>query len=782
MKKLLLFVLIGFLILACNNRNKSTTKLTQLLAKNTEVVIQINNISSFKSDVRNNPLLQIPISNKENRLNSVLQHLEYINTTSPVLAAFANNSFSLITKYHDSLFSSNVDSLSNHKIIDSILILSPDKDYLELVKVNKSDSHQILELNNTNSSFSIFLDSKKSSALGNVLFDSNFNEYSDWIVMDSYISTDQIGFNGICMTNDSLSQFANIFKGTIPQENRITNIAPINNRGVSSFTYDDFNTLQNNLTEFNKTTIDSTLNTEILETFSEIGSITLKDNNVVLVANSIDAISTNELLKSNENKISSYRNIDIHRLENASYFESVLKPLVSLENNSVYINIDDFFVFATNENSLEEIIINYQNGTTLNKDQNFLKIKEALSDESSLLNVSNPTKLQGIIYQVLDENIPLNNLSNYKYSGFQLVQDDGFVHLNGVIKKSKTNAQRNSITEAFNVSLDADLLNNPQFVTNHRTKQKEIVVQDINNNLYLISNKGKILWKKQLRGPVLGKIEQVDLYRNGRLQLAFATPKRIYILDRNGKDVAPFPLKFNNTITQPLSVFDYDNNKDYRFAVTQNNIVIMYNRNGKRVNGFKYQNSNEDVITQPKHFRINGHDYIVFATASEMKILNRRGQSRVIVNEKIDYSGNAIFRYNNSFTTTASSGELIQVNLKGNVSKQSLNLADDHYIYATSKTLTALSENKLTIKHQTQELDFGNYTAPKIFYLNDKIYINVTDLQSQKIYLFDSQSKSIRNFPVYGNSTIDLANIDNDGNLEFVTKGESNSVIVYQKN
>ena len=37
-------------------------------------------------------------------------------------------------------------------------------------------------------------------------------------------------------------------------------------------------------------------------------------------------------------------------------------------------------------------------------------------------------------------------------------------------------------------------MNAPQFVKNHITKQKEIVVQDINNNLYLISNKGKIIW------------------------------------------------------------------------------------------------------------------------------------------------------------------------------------------------------------------------------------------------------------------------------------------------
>ena len=32
----------------------------------------------------------------------------------------------------------------------------------------------------------------------------------------------------------------------------------------------------------------------------------------------------------------------------------------------------------------------------------------------------------------------------------------------------------------------------------NRNDSKEIIIQDINNSLYLISNRGKVLWKKQL--------------------------------------------------------------------------------------------------------------------------------------------------------------------------------------------------------------------------------------------------------------------------------------------
>ena len=37
-------------------------------------------------------------------------------------------------------------------------------------------------------------------------------------------------------------------------------------------------------------------------------------------------------------------------------------------------------------------------------------------------------------------------------------------------------------------------------------------------------------------------------------------------------------------------------------------------------------------------------------------------------------------------------------------------------------------------------------------------------------------------FAVYGNSLIELDNIDVDSNLEFVVKGDSNNIIVYKIN
>ncbi len=786
MKKLVFILLISLLTHSCINSKKRTTEITQFVPENSSIVIKINDLETFKSDIKNNDFITKLSSSTLQR--DITKKLENLKTNNPVLVCFENSTnklnYSIITKYHDSLFTiKETDSLNIFsKIIDSIYVGSLSKSIIDNLNVNENLAFETLyETTNSNSTFSVFMNSKSSNRLGNAIFPGEITFFSNWMSLDTEVTPDQILLNGIVTTNDTIKQLISIFKNTIPQENTIQQIAPSLSNGFLSFTYDDFDMFRKNLNEYHLQTIDSSYYSELFHTINEVGEVNL-DNNSFVVLKSIDAFATKEALQDHQNVVSTFRNVNILEFSNPTLFNNTFSPLISSQNISYYSVLDDFFVFANSETTLQDIISNFKNGTTLSNNTVFKNCLRSLSDESSLMIIKNSGQLKQMMSLVFNEDFTDLKLKDYKISALQFVQDDSFLHVNGVIQKNKSRTEQNSISEEFNVVLDADLLMQPHFVINHRTKQKEIVAQDVNNNLYLISNIGKVLWKKRLNGNILGNIQQVDLYKNGRLQLAFTTPKRIYILDRNGKDVSPFPLKFNDEITQPLSIFDYDNTKNYRFLIVQNNELLMLDKKGKTVRGFNYKKSNNNIVTQPKHFRLQGKDYIVFGTGNKMKILNRQGHNRITVKENIAFSKNDIYLYKDKFTTTNANGELIQVNLRGNVSKQSLGLDRNHFMDATSKTLVALSENNLNIKLKNYELDFGNYTAPKIFYLNDKIYITITDLQTQKVYLFDSQARLLKNFPVYGNSLIDFANIDKDNKLEFVVKGESNSIIVYKKN
>ena len=209
----------------------------------------------------------------------------------------------------------------------------------------------------------------------------------------------------------------------------------------------------------------------------------------------------------------------------------------------------------------------------------------------------------------------------------------------------------------------------------------------------------------------------------------------------------------------------------------------MYNGEGQIVEGFVYKEAEHSVLTAPDHFRISGKDYLAFKLENNtIPFRHRAGQERIKVASKIDFSENGIFLYKNKFSLTDKKGVLHQIDTKGKVSKTNFNLNIDHGMFATSKTLALMNENVLSIKGKKVELDLGVYTAPKIFYIYDKIYVSVTDIQNQQIYLFDSQAKPIANFPVYGTSSIDLNDLEQDKKLEVVAKDQENSLIVYQIN
>ena len=805
------FSLLSLFILASCQNTSNTTSLYDSIPENASAIFNINDKESLTSNLKNNSLLT-DLSDTKNykKLPLKLAALDYVNTTERIVLSLLKDTndslqFTFATPYVSHLF--KIDSLQNHKseqfkinnytaqkitykneqlyaaIKDSIAFAASTQPLLEAILQPKKKSaylNKIIKSTDTDKSFSVILNHthlKTQTTLlpSDSLFASRFTQYS---AFDTEISQDHILLNGITMANDSTQSLINIFKNTKPQDTQISKIAPSNCDYVMSFTFDSFATFKSNLDTFNTKKSDST--STLFNNIVEVGVIT-ESNNTAVVLNSIDIISTKDALISTQTEAEDYRQVTIYGFNAPTLFNDTFSPLISFKDATYYCHLDQFFVFSNTIENLQNIIANYQNKTTLSDRDYYNDMVSHFSDQSSLLQMANASVLKSRLEDGLGSEIK-SELKDYKLSGIQYIYDGNFAHVNAVIKKNKAKAELHAVTEQLNIKLDNNLLTTPQFVINHRTKEKEIVVQDIKNKLYLISNTGNILWKKQLKGPVLGNIEQIDIYKNGRLQLVFATPNHVYAIARNGKDVDNFPMTFKDRITQPLSVFDYDNNKKYRLFVTQGAHILPYNALGKPVKGFKFSKANGTINYKPQHIRLGNKDYILVKTDTKLYILSRRGTPRVTAKTKANYGDQGIYEYNNTFTTTTQDGKLISIDQNGGARIKDLGLNGKVAITTTTKTLAAQSENKLKIRNNTLELDFGNYTSPKIFYLNNKIYVSITDLQAQKVLLFDSQGKTIDNFPVYGNATIELDNIDKDNNLEFITKGESNSILVYEIN
>jgi len=809
-KNFLLLVVAISLVTNCETNSHYSSRLLDFAPRDASVIFTSESYENLSTAINNNQLLNEAFSYKKlsalktqlkilNRLKIEGKFLVCLSTTKndslyytivtraekgfSVLDSIKNATFESVNSKNGVLKKISIEGQSLYsKIIDSVFVGSNSLSILEGIGTDHNVDAELENISanyDKEASLSVIMNLKNSKIKPSFFMDSLLNQkqFSNYMRLDFDISQDNLVGNGVTKATDSTESLINVFKNTTPKENNFGKIAPSGCDYVLSYTFNNFNNLNENLLKLKKT--DSVIQTNVFDNIIEV-SLIKEANQQALVLYSIDDSITQEALDS-QDEIDNFRDVPVFAFDKPEFFRQTLSPLIHFDNASNYTLIAGFFVFSDSIDFLKSIIANHQNNNTLSENSGFKNMMTELSNVSSIFVYNNPTSLNTTLNTNFGENLNLK-VDSYKTSALQFIYDTNFAHVNSVFKTSRSKGESNEVSEDLEIKLGAEILSKPQIVSNHTNNQKDIVVQDVNNNLYLISNQGKIYWKKQLEGRILGNIEQMDIYKNGRLQLVFATPHRVYILDRNGNDVKNFPLKFNDEITQPLSLFDYDRNKNYRLLVTQGGSLLMYDRLGDLVKGFNFKKGNDAISSQPKHFRIGKKDYIVFSQGKTLQVLGRTGKSRINVKETIDFSGNSIYVYNDNFTTTTNKGYLVQVSQNGSVNYSNLNLSGEHFITATSRTLVTLSENHLTIKSNSIDLDYGEYTAPEIFYINDKIYVTTTDLQSKKVYLFDSLGKPIANFPIYGNSAIAMENIDRDPNLEIVGKGDDDSIIVYEIN
>ncbi|MFD2551756.1 ribonuclease HII [Bizionia sediminis] len=809
MKNIWFLSILSVLLLACNS-SKKKAQLADYLSNDASVIVKVNNMASLKSNISNNAFLQTLESAKNYQtLLEKLDVLNYLKTEEELFLSLFETpddvAFSVATKLTPNLF--HIDSVPNinsankskasknimrttianntfyYAVRDSVFIGASAKHILDNILNSKSvhpNIKTLIKASGPDNQLSVFVNKKQDKALQALLINTEIATelLTDYMFLDIDVDQNALKLNGVVKSADSSLKLIDVFKNTKPQENRLATVTPANSDGFLSLTFQNYAEFHKNLKPFKSP--DSSSNKVLLDNVIEAGVI-YEGSNRAVVLHSLDMYITKDALLNDQDMIETFREIPIYSFSRPEFFVESFFPFISFNQANMYCILDNFIVFSDNTDFLHTIIASYKNQTTFSNRSPYTDLQAHFSDEASLLSVVNPDKLEALLHKNLNDSVPLK-LDAFKASGIQFVYDTNFAHVHAVVQKAKVRAVENAVTEMASVTLDNPLLNTPQLVTNHITKEKEIVVQDVKNNLYLISNSGKILWKKQLNNPILGQISQIDMYKNGRLQLAFSTSNAVYVLDRNGKDVKPFPVKLNDAITQPLAVFDYDNTKNYRLVVTQNKQLLMLDAKGKSVKGFSFNNTSGSIIHQPQHIRIGRKDYIVVKTANKLYILNRVGKPRVTPKSQQTYSAEAVYLYQGNFATTTKDGNFVTIDQSGNTAIQNLNLTEQHGLVTTSKTRVTLSENKLSIKGNTYELDYGNYSKPVIFYLQDKIYVSVTDKQTQKVFLFDSNANLLNNFPVYGTSAIDMANMDKGKNLEFVTSGGTDTILIYEIN
>lgn len=491
---------------------------------------------------------------------------------------------------------------------------------------------------------------------------------------------------------------------------------------------------------------------------------------------------------------------DICRMPVNDFGKRLFGNLFSGVETSWFTVFDNCVVMGASYESVRRYLQSALLKETLANDPDFRQFSSELSQRSNLYLWVSPGKaapffgniLNPELFGALMAQLPALEKTEIGWqfsSENKMIYNSAKIKYNPVVKKKKATVWRSY--------LGSRIITQPQFVINPANKnERELVLQDAENNLYLINKDGMILWKVKLSGPVMGEVRQIDYFRDGKLQYLFNTREAIHLIDHSGNNIPTFPLALRGKATNSVSVFDYDNKRDYRFCVAcDDRRVYLYDKKGRAVAGWAPEKSSEEVTQPVHHFRSGNKDYIVFFNRERIYILDRQGKERVNLTTDFLISDNDLIlekigRNGVQLILTDQEGSIRKINFDGKSEKltpgkfsprhlfiyQDINgdkLPD--YIYLDDNTLCLYDHDGTSLF--SQKLEQKSDQRPVVVDISGENKIGVVSTEGNLIYLFNRDGSLSDNFPLEGNSPINIGAFNKNVSVRNLIAGSADGFL-----
>lgn len=141
----------------------------------------------------------------------------------------------------------------------------------------------------------------------------------------------------------------------------------------------------------------------------------------------------------------------------------------------------------------------------------------------------------------------------------------------------------------------------PFTVKNCATGKDNTLMQNPDLSISLRDQDGKVLWTVPFQEKICGTVTGIDYFANGKIQFLFAAGTKVWLLDRLGNFVRPFPLDLGKKIVLGPAVFDFNGTKKYNILVLHgDNTIRMYNLQGKVPGGWTDITSDDTIVSLPE--------------------------------------------------------------------------------------------------------------------------------------------------------------------------------------
>jgi hypothetical protein len=669
--------------------------------------------------------------------------------------------------------------------------------------------------------------------------------FASWTETDLAVKSNAILFNGFTATSDSSRNYLTLFKNQKPQRVEMPAILPASTTNMLHFGFGSFATYFNdyknwlerhNLGGDRSSSImaaNAQYRINVEEYMSnwvgnEMALVTL-GGNAPLQERSFGVVSASNVQLAREQLgklkyITDYidRQATSHddMLPDTSFYNGYsirrigILHLVPLMYGNVFDQLDRTFytivghyvVFGNSPDALKTFLISYENGKTLATDRFYTDFASSLSSESNVFVYTAIGRSKPVYKNYASATVGAElekhdeMMQQLEAFGLQFSSGNGLFYTNAFVRRNNTETKQEA-GSLWEQALDTTFHTRPQLVVNHNSKTLDIFVQDDANTIYLISSTGTTWWKRKLPGPLLGDVQQVDALKNGKLQLVCNTANAIYVIDRNGNDLAPFPLKLPANASNAVQVFDYDNNRDYRLLVAcTDKKIYNYTIKGKAVEGWKTEPTVEIVSAPVQHTVIANKDYVLFADRSgRLYATDRQGRTRLVLKQRLPAplrrfvleTGKDLAR---SYVVSADSlGVFTRISLTDIPDNSSFtgfgkfpefdyrDFNDDgvpEFILGDTARVAVFTQDKKALVNFVFERAAAGQTLFFRFGEKDNRIGRVCP-GSGEIFLINSAGVPADGFPLIGETLFSIGNLNNDGHLVLVCGGKGRYLYAY---
>lgn len=516
------------------------------------------------------------------------------------------------------------------------------------------------------------------------------------------------------------------------------------------------------------------------------------------------SLCTNDLIDPSElaSKSEKYGSILILELPNTR-FESLGQKANQAATFAAIIN--NYLIITYEKAAIKQLIKAIQSGYTMQADAQFSSLHNDMLQTASYMYYLSPAvsgnKLREQLGQRFYQNwMPDTSVSNNIQAFIvQMVKHRNYrIYVHGSMRHQPIQLSFHP-SALWELNLNAPVSTKPQLIKNHKTGMRDVLIQDDQHTLKLINSTGEVQWTYALQKPVLWPVEQVDGFKNGKLQILFNTSDSLYCLDRLGHKVEPFPIALERPTRWPLSLFDYDRNRAYRIFISDTiGDLTVYNVQGLKVKGWQYQNDRIPFSEPVRHFSIQGKDYIfVVKQNGGLELINRKGKTRFKAkNSATDKQGDSFLFLGRSIKNSGifyidTTGSVIKSMFDG--SREVLPIKSEKGDNLEVKWSSSMNEyvfcvyNPRLIKgfasdgrQLFNEIAFENAGSKPYFYtLNDQLWVGYTNKANQMAYLVNFAGVSYSGFPIAGDTPFSIADINKDGVFEALIADRKNRIYCY---